>query len=413
MDLTATFQQLGISLGLGLLVGLQRERTEPRLGGIRTFPLVTLFGTMSGQLGASFGGWIVGAALLTLAGIIVVGDLIKNRNHDLDAGLTTEVTMLLMFCVGAYLAVGQAAVAVALGGGVAVLLHLKAQMHSLAARIGDTDFQAIMQFVLITLVILPVLPDQAFGPYQVLNPHKIWLMVVLIVGMSLVGYVVYKLFGQRVGALVGGILGGLISSTATTVSYSRRVAGVQAMASESALVIAIASAVVFFRVAAIIGIVSPGSALRMGPPLGALFLLLTVCVGAMFLLRGANHSEMPPHANLTELRPAVIFALLFSAVLLAVAATQAHFGSSGLYVVAILSGLTDMDAITLSIMQMVEAHRVEVDTGWRMILAAALSNALFKAVLVFILGGRALFCRLLVFFAIALVGGLAIIWFWP
>src|SRR3989442_1630418 len=193
MDPSEVFYHLGISLGLGLLVGLQRERSDSRLAGFRTFPLITILGTVSSLLSLTFGGWIVALGLVALAGIIIAGNLAAQKTGEVDPGLTTEAAMLLMYCVGAYLPVGHAAVAVALGGGVAVLLHLKPQMHSLAVKIGDQDFTAIMQFVVITLVILPVLPNRTFGPYQVWNPHKIWLLVVLIVGISLAGYVVYKL----------------------------------------------------------------------------------------------------------------------------------------------------------------------------------------------------------------------------
>src|SRR5678816_4357410 len=248
MDFSAVAKEIGIALGLGLLVGLQRERVASPLAGFRTFPLITVSGTIAALLGQSFGGWIVGAGLIALAGLVVVGNLAKQKKGDLDPGLTTEVAMLLMYGVGAYLVVGHAAAAIAIGGGVAVLLHLKPEMHSLAARIGNADFKAIMQFVLVSFVILPVLPDQAYGPYQVLNPHRIWVLVVLIVGISLAGYMVYKFFGEKAGVMMGGILGGIISSTATTVSYARRSRQAKGSSKLAAQVILIASTVVFVRV---------------------------------------------------------------------------------------------------------------------------------------------------------------------
>jgi uncharacterized membrane protein (DUF4010 family) len=219
MELWDLFQRLGIALGLGLIVGLQRERSGSPLGGFRTFPLVTLLGGLSGLLGGTSGGWVVAAAWLSLAVVIAVGHV---ENPQEKGGITTEIAMLLMFAVGAYCLSGHVAVATAVGGTVAVLLHLKPQMHSLAKRLADPDFQAIMQFVLITFVFLPILPDKGYGPFDVLNPFKIGLMVVLIVGISLGGYIIYKLLGANAGTLAGGVLGGLISSTATTVSYSRR-----------------------------------------------------------------------------------------------------------------------------------------------------------------------------------------------
>jgi uncharacterized membrane protein (DUF4010 family) len=224
MELGFLFQQLGIALGLGLLVGLQRESVASRLAGLRTFSLVTLFGSICALLATMFGGWVIAAGLIGLAGLILAGKYSDAQAGTPDPGLTTEVAILLMFGVGAYLIVGHRTVAIAIGGGAAVLLHFKGQLHGAVERLSDKDIRAIMQFALISLVILPVLPNQAYGPYAVLNPRNIWWMVVLIVGISLSGYIVYKFFGEKVGLLIGGVLGGLISSTATTVSYSRRTA---------------------------------------------------------------------------------------------------------------------------------------------------------------------------------------------
>lgn len=161
MELAELFQRLGIALGLGLLVGLQRERAGSRLAGFRTFPLVTVLGALCALLGEDFGGWVVGLGLAALAIVIVVGNLPLLKTDEEPQGVTTEVAMLVMFLVGASVVAGHEAVAIAVGGTVAVLLHLKPQMHALAAKIGDRDFKAIMQFALISLVILPVLPNRA------------------------------------------------------------------------------------------------------------------------------------------------------------------------------------------------------------------------------------------------------------
>ncbi|MBI1901993.1 MAG: MgtC/SapB family protein, partial [Planctomycetia bacterium] len=197
MELSLVAQKLAIAVGLGLLVGLQRERVRSPVAGIRTFALITVLGTISALLAAPFGGWIVGLGAVAVAAMLVVGNLALRRTRHIDPGMTTEVAALLMYGVGAYLVVGHAAIAVAVGGGVALLLHWKAPLHEFVARIGETDVTAIMRFVLVALVIYPVLPDQAYGPYQVLNPKQVWQMVVLIVGISLGGYVAYKLLGQK------------------------------------------------------------------------------------------------------------------------------------------------------------------------------------------------------------------------
>src|SRR5262245_8607141 len=148
MDLFPVFQKLAVALGLGLLVGLQRERVQVPLAGIRTFALLTVFGAVSALLGEAFGGWVVGLGAAGLAALLVAGNVAQPEAKEGDPGLTTEVAALLMYGVGAYVVVGPLSVAVAVGGGVALLLHFKAPLHEFVARIGEADLKAIMQFVL-------------------------------------------------------------------------------------------------------------------------------------------------------------------------------------------------------------------------------------------------------------------------
>ncbi len=413
MDIQHAFYLLGVALGLGLLVGLQRERSASLLAGIRTFPIVTMLGTVCAMLGQTHGGWVVGAGFVALAAIVLSSNLLKMKLPEIDPGTTTEVAMLLMYGVGAYLVAGHTAVTIAVGGGVAVLLYLKPEMHALASRIGEADFKAVMQFVLITLVILPVLPNKTYGMFQVLNPHRIWLMVVLIVAMSLAGYAAYKVFGQRAGALLGGLLGGLISSTATTVSYARRSREAPGGASLAAFVIFVASTVLLLRVLVILAVVSGPSLSATGPPLAAALGLQTLVCVVLWLLERHGKSEMPAHTNPTELRSALVFGAIFGVVLFAAAAGKAHFGDRGLYVVAALSGLTDMDAITLSTAQMINDGRLDAAVGWRLVLVASLSNLLFKGAAVAILGTRALLLRVVGLFILAFAAGVVILNFWP
>lgn len=412
-DLATIFQQLGIALGLGLLVGLQRERTEARLAGIRTFPLITIFGALCAMLAGHFGGWVLAVGLAGLIALLVLGNLPSNPPKDPDPGLTSELAMLVMFAVGAFLAVDKTALAVAIGGTVAVLLHLKPEMHRLAARIGEDDFKAIMQFAVISLVILPVLPNDYFDPYEVLNPFKIWVMVVLIVGISLGGYVTFKLVGPRAGTLVGGILGGLISNTATTVSYARRSKQAPASDTLAAFVIMTASAVVFARVLVLIGTTAPGFLHSAAPPLGILLGVTLLLARKTWSAARASSEPLPPQENPTQLKPAILFGALYATVLLVVAAAKDHFGESGLFVVAALSGLTDMDAITLSVTQLVSSGKLEADDGWRAIVVASMSNLIFKAGTVVVVGGRKLARKIAILFTIAFVAGMLLLMFWP
>lgn len=244
MDLDVV-QKLALAAGLGLLVGFQREWTAPHVAGIRTFTLITVFGTVIGLFNSDAGGWLIGAGLIAVAAMIIVGNVIKFSDTQKEPGLTTQIAALLMYAVGIAIALGHMEFGIIVAGGTAVLLHWKKPLHSFIERFGEADVRAIIQLVLIALVILPILPNRSYGPYGVLNPFEMWLMVVLIVGISLGGYIGYVFFGAKAGTLLGGILGGLISSTATTVSYARRTRQSPELSTLAALVIMIASTIVF------------------------------------------------------------------------------------------------------------------------------------------------------------------------
>jgi uncharacterized membrane protein (DUF4010 family) len=391
---------------------MQRERTEPSVAGVRTFPLITMFGTVCARLSAEYGGWIVAAGLVALAALIVAANVAKLRAGDIDPGATTEVATVLLYAVGA-LTVLDLSAAVIVGGVVALLLHHKAGMHRIVGAIGDRDIRAIMQFVLISLVILPVLPNRTFGPYDVLNPFKIWLMVVLIVGISLSGYIAFKLMGGRAGALVGGLLGGVVSSTATTASYARLSRSGRDEAPLFAAVILVASTVVFARVLILIAVAASPAFANLATPIGVMLGAMLALSAAIYLTTRRQSMKPPEPENPAELKPALIFGALYAAVLVLVKIARDHFGSAGLYTVAAISGLTDMDAITLSTSQLVAGGQLEAAAGWRAILLASLSNIVFKTAMVAVLGTRRLLAWVGSLFAIAVVAGAAILRFWP
>lgn len=285
---------------------------------------------------------------------------------------------------------------------------------------GGSDMTAIMQFALVTLVVLPVLPDRVYGPYDVLNPRQIWWMVVLIVSINLAGYVVAKLFGTRSGALIGGVLGGLVSSTATTVSYARRTRETTAGAKEApaqaalaAVVIVVASTVSFARVLVEIAVIAPSQLAAMAAPLGAMMACVLVLSVAAWLLGHRDTSRpLPERANPAELKPALVFGALYALVILAVAFAKSRFGAAGLYPVAVVSGMTDMDAITLSTSNLAAQGRFEAQTAWRVILLAALANLAFKGACACVLGSSALRTRIVILFGLALAGGAGILLLW-
>jgi uncharacterized membrane protein (DUF4010 family) len=429
------FQQLGIAVLLGLLVGLQREHSASGIAGMRTFPLITVLGTLSAMLSVHMGGsWMLAAAFLGVVAVTVVGHLIHVRGNGEkpnggkevvpdQPGITTDVAMLLMFAVGAFLAVGEMSVAVAVGGGVAVLLQFKLELHNIAKKLGDEDLRAIMQFVLITCIILPVLPNRTYGPenfvnlraplpeLSVLNPREIWLMVVLIVGLSLGGYIVYKYFGRNAGILLGGILGGAISSTATTVSYARSTRDDPLGARTASIVIMVASTVMYLRVVAAVAIVSTWSFLQtVLLPVGVLMILTMLPAMLLWFRVRTEPTQMPKQENPTQLKSAVIFGLLYAAVLLALALAQYFWHGRGLYAVAFFSGLTEMDAITLSTARLATTDGHVMTDGWRMIVVAAMANTVSKSAIAGLLGGWRLMLRIALLFAIPAVGGVLMLW---
>jgi uncharacterized membrane protein (DUF4010 family) len=411
--LLQTLLQITVALALGLLLGLQRERTDSSIGGIRTFPFIALMGTVSGKIAAVHGGWIIAAGLLSLTAIVVFANFIKLKSGNKDPGTTTEMAALLLYTIGVLISDNHMVPAVVLGGVILLLLHAKQSLHRFAGAVGDHDMRAIVQFVLISLIILPVLPNASYGPYGVWNPFSIWLMVVLIVTISLAGYVVYKLFGTRAGMLLGGIIGGMISSTATTVSFARRTAADAALAPMAAFVIMTASCVSIVRVLIEIGAAAPGKLAAIIPPLVAMLAVCVIIAALFYFLSHREKSELPEQKNPAELKAALIFGALYALILIAVAAARDHFGSAGLYTVAALSGLTDMDAITLSSAQLAQSGGIETSAAWRAILIAVMANFLFKFATVAALGNRTLTLRLGPAIAASLAAGGAILWLWP
>ncbi len=417
MDAMSALTSLAIALGLGLLVGLQRELAESRVAGFRTFALVTVLGTLAAFAAQQFGGWIIGAGLIGVAAATAMGDYKALQSPTgRGPGITTEIAVLVMFLVGVVAAQpepGSRQVAVAVGVAVAVLLQAKERLHNLATKLGEGDLRAILLFAAITFIVLPILPDEAYGPYDVWNPRILWLMVVLVVGISLAGYIAYKFAGPRAGTALTGLIGGLISSTAVTLSFSKRAASSTAARNSAVLAIALASAVLYGRILVEIAAVGPQLLRHAAWPIGAMLGASLAAAAIVYLRAGLKDAAVPEQSNPTELRTALVFALLFGVVLLAVAWARDVLGGAGIYAVAALSGIHDMDAITLSSARLVQTDALDAPTAWRAIVLAAIANMIFKAALAGMFGGAALFWRIAAIFAPAAAVGLLFFLFWP
>ncbi|CAG1004572.1 hypothetical protein PHYC_03153 [Phycisphaerales bacterium] len=399
---------LGIALGLGLLVGLQRERAGSAIAGIRTFAIITLLGAAAAMLTEPLGAWVVVAGFLSVAVLTLVGNLIRPVAEE-SPGVTTEAAMLLMYGVGAMVVLGPRIPAVMVGAACAILLQVKPVLQRLAKALSDADIKAIMQFAAMTLILLPIVPDVPMGPFDVLNPRSLWWMVVLVVGMSLLGYVAYRVFGGRRGTALAGILGGMISSTATTVSFSRRAKESPGSAGVCVLAIMLASCVLYVRVLVELWAAARTHFLAIAPAVGWLFLISVVIAGLAVMRARGQPATLAAQKNPSELRSALFFAALYAAVLVASAAAHRQFGTSGIYAVAAISGLTDMDAITLSSARMAMETTVTPPQASNAIVIAALSNTVFKTGVMAVIGGGALLRRVWWLIAIKLAAGSVIL----
>jgi len=408
----AVISALSLALGLGLLIGLQRQHVGSEFGGIRTFPLIALLGAMCGLLSEKWGGIVMAGGLVGVAGTALGSNLRRSKDEPDRAGQTPEAAALVTFACGALLTTEYRPYAIAIAGLTAVLLHLKDFLHKFARNLSDRDIQAIMRFAVVSLIVLPLVPDTEFGPFKVLNPHRIWWMVVLIVGIGLAGYVSFRLFGQRAGGWLSGILGGLVSSTATTVAYARQVQSNFTNVGLATSVIMIASTVAALRVIVEVALVAPNILSKIAAPL-CIFLALMILIA---LIMGRQNGEPAPATlkpgNPAELKSALLFGAIYAVITLGSATAHHYYGTGAIYGVAVISGVADVDAITLATANQAAAGLIESSTAWRVILVAFLTNLVFKSFLAGLLGSGKLFARLLIPTTIAVIGGAALMLFW-
>ncbi len=380
------FEHYGLAILLGALMGLERERKEARLAGLRTFILVTLFGTICGQVAEGAGGaWVVSAGMIAVIVQSAMVHILRVR-EDITAGMTTAVALLVAYGIGLLVAEDRTLAAVSLSLATTVILYFKPQLHKFSHSLSERDLYAIFQFGLIAFIILPILPNRGFGPYDALNPYNIWLMVVMISAINLSGYVVLKFAGQNWGGPVLGILGGVASSTATTLSFSRHARSNRDFSLMGAVVVSLASTVVLIRIAVLVGIIHAELLNDMALPLIAMF-----CCGlvpAFFVWRKSSTQDAPPPEtrNPVELKQALLFGVLYAVILLAVSAGKDFFGDKGVYIVSFISGLTDVDAITLSNARLAAQGSLGGSQAATSILIAYVSNLIFKLAMVGVIG---------------------------
>lgn len=390
MDELGLFARFGLALGIGLLVGLEREYSqgeENLFAGARTFALISLLGASTALLGKILTSpWPLVAALIGAGGLVVSGYLASARAGRV--GITTEMAALVTFAAGALCVLGDLSLAAALGVATAVLLSLKLEVKKLVARLSRQDIYAALKFAVITAIVLPLLPARTYGPppLNVLSPRNVWLMVVFISGIGFLGYVLVKLVGPRRGIGLTGLLGGLVSSTAVTLSLSERSRRTPGLAGSLAFAIVLSWTVMFARVLIEAAVVGKGLAIAVLPPVlaagGAGFLYSLY----LFLQEKSPGREEVSFSTPFELGPAVKFGLLYAAILVGSKAAQMYLGSAGVYLASVVSGVADVDAITLSMARLSSAGDLSLATASRAVVLAAMANTAVKGGMVLILG---------------------------
>jgi len=382
--------RFAVAIGLGVLLGLERERTKSEDGGagVRTFALIALSGAIAGYLGENLGLDWLALALFVAVAALIVGMYVVTAQRG-DTGITTEVSALLAFLLGLLCAHGLLQLASWVAVAMALLLALKDWLHQLASRINATDVDATLKFSIVTLIILPLVPDVNYGPppLDVINPYKIWLMVVLISALNFSSYLLIKIVGAEHGVGLAGLLGGLASSTAVTLAFSQRSRQADADASALALGIVLAWTVMFFRVAIMTALISWELGRQIAFAIG---LLCVASLGACYWLWQRNkqrqRGEIQPGSNPFELDEAIKFGLLFGVVVLVSRAAQVYLGDAGLYLAAAVAGLTDVDAITLAMANLAQSDGSSLRVAARAIIIAVMANTTTKCAMAIGLG---------------------------
>jgi uncharacterized membrane protein (DUF4010 family) len=398
-----TLLAFAASLGIGLLIGLERERNPAARAGVRTFALVALFGTLAASGGSQVGS-TVPVGLAAVAAMLIVAHARAQPGED--PGTTTVAAGAVCYLLGALAGFGQPALAGALGIGVTALLYFKPEIEGLSTALERHEQISVLQFLIVTFIVLPILPDRGYGPYEALNPRGIWLMVVLVSGIGLATYMALRIAAGRSGLLMTALLGGILSSTAATVLFARRSRESQAQERLALCVVPLVNLVPLVRIGLLAAVVAPGILPSLAPVLGAA-LACGLAVSAFFLRRVEGAAPAVPQSrNPAELATALRFASLYAVVLLASAWLVKHAGERGLYATAVVTGLVDIDPIVLSTLNLFDEQRLAASTALPTIALAYLTNVAFKlAVLLWF--NRRLAARVLWPLSASIAGGAA------
>jgi uncharacterized membrane protein (DUF4010 family) len=410
--------RLGAALAIGLLIGVERGWHEreakegARIAGVRTYGLVGLLGGGAALLAQAFGALALGLAFLGLAGLLAAVYVENLRRGRADVGITSLVAALLTFVLGALAAMGEVVIAAASAVVATLLLGYKPQLHRWVNALEGEELRAGIQLLLISVVLLPILPNRGFGPWEALNPYAIWWMVVLIAALSFVGYFAVKIGGAARGTVFTGLAGGLASSTALTLHFSRLAARETGLVPMLAAGVLLACGTMFPRMLLVASLLNRELFL----PLLVPTLAMAACVYLPALVTlwrqaRAKSYEASPLKNPLELKTALGFGALLALVMLLGKALQNLSGDAGVLLLAAASGVADVDAITLSLARM-SGEDLALTTAVLGVVIAGAVNSLVKGAMAGVIGGRAMGTRVALPLAAAAAAGLLSAWLW-
>lgn len=400
-----------ISIGIGFLIGLERQfskevkEKEDQFAGLRTFTMISIMGFLSAFLTQQFGPWLFAISFGGMFLFVIVSYMLTAQRAGSHGG-TSEITSLITFLLGALVFHRYFLLALIIMVVILLLLVFKPTLHGFVKKLQSEELHAIILFVIMSALVIPFLPDKNFGPYDLWNLKEIWKMVVLVSGTSLVGYMIAKILGNQ-GTMWAGLIGGLVSSTSVALAFSRRSKLSDDTASFFYAVGIIAACTIMFpRVLFEVYVVNPALARQLWLPVA---IITSAGIASAFLLykrsKGKSEDADLPLKNPLDLKTAIQFALLFAGIQWLVQFCNERFGDQGTYLAGAISGITDVDAITLSMAKM-SIGTVQSDLAINTILIAALANTLVKFLIVMILGSGQLRMSASVGFAVIFFSGL-------
>ncbi|MEE9493225.1 MAG: MgtC/SapB family protein [Gammaproteobacteria bacterium] len=415
-----TFYYLGVALSIGLLIGVERgwkarkADVGERVAGVRTYGLISLLGGGLALLADQLGAFILGLAFIGISGLLTAVYIItlKQGGAD-DIGITSLIASLLAFVLGALAAMGEVKIAAASAVVTTLLLSYKPLLHHWVSALEENELRAGIKLLLISVVLLPILPNQGYGPWQALNPYEIWWMVVLIAVISFVGYFSIKIGGTSKGAMFTGLFGGLVASTAVTLHFSKLARNNPSMTPALSTGILLACGTMLPRTLLVACLINPDIFQLMLIP--AIVMALLIYMPGLWYWRSMSYkkevSSSSPVKNPLEIKAALGFGVLLTVVMLLGKALKNWFGEAGVLMLAAASGIADVDAINLSLARMSQ-NDLALNIAVIGIIIAAVVNNLVKGGIATLIGGKAMGLRVGLPLLASAIGGLLSVWLW-